>query len=133
MVQTAYTIGKLAQAAGVNVETIRYYQRIGLITEPPKPATGYRVYPSETIDRLRFIQRAKELGFSLQEITELLQLDQGNCRETRLLAMRKLETIQARIHDLKSMQAVLQELVDSCKDNDASQPCPIIQTLSDKN
>lgn len=130
---TIYTIGKLAQAAGVNIETIRYYQRIGLITEPPRPASGYRLYPSDTVDRLHFIQRAKELGFTLVEIAELLKLDQGNCKETRDLALHKLEAIQGRIRDLESMQKVLQALVDSCKDTDTSQACPIIQALSDKD
>ena len=73
------TIGNLAKAAGVNVETIRYYQRIGLVDEPDKPAQGYRRYPASIIDRIRFIKRAQELGFRLNEIIDLLSLNDGNC------------------------------------------------------
>ena len=79
------TISHLAKAAGIGVETIRYYQRIGLLDEPPKPASGYRVYNKSVVARLKFIQRAKELGFTLGEIKELLSLDSDACGQTREL------------------------------------------------
>lgn len=98
------TIGQLARAAGVNVETIRYYQRIGLINEPVKPAQGYRRYPTPTVERLRFIKHALELGFSLDEITDLLSLNDRDCLDARRIAEHKLEVIQKRIDDLSGMR-----------------------------
>lgn len=130
MALAALTISRLAQQAGVGVETVRYYQRIGLIAEPVKPASGYRIYPAETLSRLRFVQRAKQLGFSLAEISELLELDDAACSETRGLAERKLELIQAKIEDLETMAGVLREMIKSCKNHDAQSACPIIQSLS---
>ncbi|HEB96504.1 MAG TPA: Hg(II)-responsive transcriptional regulator [Sedimenticola thiotaurini] len=126
-----FTIGRLARAAGVNVETIRYYQRIGLVTEPPRPARGYRRYPSTTVDRIRFIKRAQELGFSLGEIRELLALDDAACQEARQIAERKLKTIQKRIRDLAAMENELHRLVDACRrDGDDGTGCAIIRTLA---
>ena len=109
---TALTISGVARAAAVNVETVRYYQRRGLIREPPKPRQGYRIYTPETVDRLRFIKRAQELGFTLVEIKNLLSLGDGHCRQTQELAERKLSLIQGRIRDLKAMERVLGKLVD---------------------
>ena len=86
MSEKPLTINVTAKKAGIGVETIRYYQRIGLINEPEKPLSGYRVYPEETVSRLRFILRAKELGFSLAEISNLLALGDGRCMETKELA-----------------------------------------------
>ena len=97
-----FTIGHLATAAGVNVETIRYYQRIGLIDEPVKPAQGYRRYPAATVERIRFIKRAQELGFSLDEITDLLSLNDRDCDEARTITEHKQEIIQQRIDDLRA-------------------------------
>lgn len=130
MTGRALTISRLAQQAGVGVETVRYYQRIGLVADPVKPATGYRIYPEASLARIRFIQRAKQLGFSLAEITELLGLDDGACRQTRLLAERKLELIQAKIDDLSTMAGVLEEMIHSCQEHDGHAACPIIQSLS---
>ena len=125
------TIGRLARAAGVNVETIRYYQRIGLVAEPPRPAEGYRHYPSTTIDRIRFIKRAQELGFTLDEIRELLALDDAACQEARQIAERKLETIRKRIRDLTAMEKELHRLVDDCRrDGGDGTGCAIIRTLA---
>ncbi len=86
MPEKPLTINVTAKKAGIGVETIRYYQRIGLINKPEKPLSGYRVYSEETVSRLRFIQRAKELGFSLAEISNLLALGDGRCKETKELA-----------------------------------------------
>jgi MerR family mercuric resistance operon transcriptional regulator len=126
------TISRVAELAGVGVETIRYYQRIGLIIEPAKPANGYRVYDQGIIARLKFIQRAKELGFSLAEIQELLSLDASACGQTQALAQRKLALIQTKISDLQAMAGVLDDLLKACRDNQEHAGCPIIETLSQK-
>ena len=128
------TIGILAKAAGVNVETIRYYQRIGLIDEPDKPPQGYRRYPASIIHRIQFIKRAQDLGFTLNEITDLLSLNDGNCEEARTIAEHKLEGIHRRIEDLTAMQSELTRLVKTCRRNaDGRGHCAIIQTLTRSN
>ena len=127
---TALTISGVARAAAVNVETVRYYQRRGLIREPPKPRQGYRIYTPETVDRLRFIKRAQELGFTLVEIKNLLSLGDGHCRQTQELAERKLSLIQGRIRDLKAMERVLGKLVQACGQHGDAPGCPIIETLT---
>ena len=123
------TIGRLARAAGVNIETIRYYQRRGLLAMPRKPAGGVRRYPSATLARLRFIKRAQELGFTLREIAELLKLGDGSCKETRAIAEHRLADIEARLRDLESMRATLENLVRTCREGDQTS-CPIIASLS---
>jgi len=125
------TIGQLARAADVNVETIRYYQRIGLIDEPVKPAQGYRRYPADTVERIRFIKRAQELGFTLNEITDLLSLNDRDCDEARSIAEHKQEVIQQRIDDLSAMQRELTKLIKACKRNVSGEDrCAIIATLA---
>jgi MerR family mercuric resistance operon transcriptional regulator len=124
------TIAKVAVRAGVNVETIRYYQRRGLVSEPPKPTRGYRLYSPQAVDRIRFIRRAQELGFTLGEIKNLLALGDGHCRETQALAEQKLSLIQGRIRDLKSMERVLGKLVQACCRHGDTPGCPIIETLT---
>ena len=126
------TIGTIAKQAGVSVETIRYYQREGLITEPPKPESGFRVYPLETIDHLKFIQRAKALGFTLAEISALLELSASDCDATRTMTQQKLDLVRAKITDLQAMEAALEELVTQCESNQPTDKCPIIAALSDK-
>jgi MerR family mercuric resistance operon transcriptional regulator len=121
----AYTIGKLAEKAGVNVETIRYYQRQGLIAEPPRPSSGYRRYSQDAVEELRFIMRAKTLGFSLAEIRELLALDSNDVDARRKLAGDKLELIRNRIRDLEVMAHSLQNIVDSCRSPADSCGCPL--------
>nr|WP_010130787.1 Hg(II)-responsive transcriptional regulator [Microbulbifer agarilyticus] len=123
------TIGQLAQAAGVNVETVRYYERRGLIIQPTKPEQGHRIYSGDTLERLMFIKRAQELGFTLQEIDSLLALDGGQCSEVQALAEEKLIAIQAKIIDLKRLEGVLDRLVRSCRRNRDSAPCPIVEAL----
>lgn len=109
---TELTIGKLADAAGVNVETIRYYQRRGLLDEPAKPLGGHRRYPVDMVKRLRFIKRAQALGFTLSEVGGLLTLDEScACAETRARAARKLALIEQKMADLVVMQQLLGELV----------------------
>ena len=126
-----YTIGQLAQKAGVNVETIRYYQRLKLLHEPPKPPGGYRRYPEAIIARLRFIKRAQGLGFSLKEVADLLSLDDGNCTEARALAEHKLVDVKRRLDDLNTMRRALRELIEQCRVADESTGrCALIDKLS---
>jgi MerR family mercuric resistance operon transcriptional regulator len=125
------TIGRVAQAAGVNVETIRYYQRRGLLDEPDKPLGGHRRYDVAVASRVSFIKRAQHLGFTLEEVKGLLLLEDGqNCRETRLLAQRKLASIEARMADLGRMRRLLKGLIAECNDGKRPRSCPIITTLS---
>ncbi|GMR18227.1 MAG: Hg(II)-responsive transcriptional regulator [Gammaproteobacteria bacterium] len=124
------TIGHLARATGINVETVRYYQRFGIITEPQKPLAGYRVYPADTVDRILFIRRAKELGFSLREIADLLDLGDGHCEDVRHRAEEKRVHIDKQIRDLENLRQTLDQLIKSCQaDNDAAH-CPIVETLA---
>lgn len=123
------TISKVARKLGIGVETIRYYQRIGLIEQPKKPPLGYRVYSESLITRLIFIQRAKELGFSLIEISNLLALGDGSCAETKELASHKLEIIKNKIYDLQAIANTLEKLIQSCESNSTQQGCPIIKAI----
>jgi len=123
------TIGHLARAADVNVETVRYYQRFGIINEPPKPTNGYRIYPAETIDRIQFIKRAKQLGFSLKEIAELLELGDGHCDDVRLRAEEKQAQIDRQIKDLKKLHNTLTTLIKACRVDNNTDHCPIVETL----
>lgn len=122
------TIGKLAERAGVNVETIRYYQRRNLLGEPDKPQGGYRRYPADVAKRVRFIKRAQALGFTLEEVAGLLRLDiAGACAETRELAIHKLALIERKLAELGAMRKGLATLVAQC--DGSSSACPIIQML----
>jgi MerR family mercuric resistance operon transcriptional regulator len=124
------TIGRLARAAGVNVETVRYYQRLGLVDEPVKPETGFRHYPTDTLDRIVFIKRAQQLGFRLEEIRELLELGDGQCADVRSRAEEKRSQIEAQIRDLQAMGATLDELIAACRAGRGDAHCPIVQTLA---
>jgi MerR family mercuric resistance operon transcriptional regulator len=126
------TIGVLAKHSDVNVETIRYYQRRGLLPEPSKPSGRFRQYPQESVKRVRFIKRAQTLGFTLEEIQGLLALDERKaCTETREIAAHKLELIAQKIADLSKMKKSLARLVRSCDASAAGAPCPIIHLLAD--
>ncbi len=128
---TAMRIGQLAARAGVSVETIRYYERRGLIEQPQRPAQGYRHYPVAALERLQFIKRAQVLGFSLDEIAELLALGHSGCEQAAGLARRRLADIRERMASLQCMEAVLQTLVSRCEQNTAPAGCPIVATLLD--
>ena len=124
------TIGGLADEAGVNVETIRYYQRRGLMSEPDKPTHGYRRYDATTVKRVRFIKRAQALGFTLEEIGGLLQLDEAHaCAETRELASHKLAAIETKLADLAAMRKALTTLLCQCDAGAMKGNCPIIHAL----
>ena len=125
------SIGSLAKAADVNVETVRYYQRRGLVDEPSKPLGGHRRYAASAATRVRFIKRAQQLGFTLEEIKDLLLLEDGqSCRETHMLAERKLGLIEERIADLSRMRRSLRGLIAECAEGKRPRSCPIIATLS---
>ena len=125
------TIGEVARLAGLGVETVRFYERKGLVPEPPRRRSGYRMYPPETIPRLAFIRRAKELGFTLAEIGELLELREatGPCAEVRQRAEAKIASIKARIRDLERMRDVLAELAGACPGEGAGDRCPMLRSL----
>jgi MerR family transcriptional regulator, mercuric resistance operon regulatory protein len=126
-----FTIGKLANAAGVNIETIRYYQRRGLLDEPPKPLAGHRRYAPQQVRRLRFIRRAQALGFTLDEIAGLLALDEARaCAQTRDLAAHKLQIIDAKLADLNAMRKALADLMQECESSGMQGDCPIIHALA---
>jgi MerR family mercuric resistance operon transcriptional regulator len=127
----SFSIGRLAAKAGVNVETIRYYQRRGLLSEPDKPLSGHRRYPPDCAKRVRFIKRAQVLGFTLDEIAGLLRLDGAHaCAETRAVAARKLQTIEQKLVDLNARCKALTELMRRCDALGGAAGCPIIYTLA---
>jgi len=126
------TIGQLAKRAQVSVETIRYYEREALIAKPQRSAAGYRQYAPEVVRRLRFIQRAKELGFTLKEILELLSLRTKPgvcCGDVRAQARLKIADIEARIASLQQMKRALQTLAQECAGSGPVSECPILEAL----
>jgi MerR family mercuric resistance operon transcriptional regulator len=125
------TIGRVAELAGVNVETVRYYHRRGLLAEPIKPQGGHRRYPPEAVKHIRFIKRAQALGFTLEEVAALLTLEEAcACAETRALAAHKVELIEKKLKDLSAMHKALAGLVRQCDVGEPAEGCPIIQVLS---
>lgn len=126
-------IGEVAQEAGVGVETIRYYETRGLIQKPLRPANGgFRVYPVDAVHRIRFVRRAQQLGFALNEISELLELEvdpSTRCADIRMRAEDKLEDVNARIADLKQISGALKKLIKSCPGQGPAQKCSILDTL----
>jgi Hg(II)-responsive transcriptional regulator len=126
------SIGELADAAGVQVTTVRFYERKGLLLPPPRRASGYRMYGGDAVQRLRFIQEAKELGFSLHEIAELLALRVGagrTCRNVRQRAVHKIADMEARMQQLKRFRRALQKLVAQCEAGGTRGECPILDAL----
>ena len=127
------TIGRLAQAADVGIETIRYYQQRKLLPVPPARG-AFRHYDPALADRIRFIKRAQELGFSLDEIAQLLRLQDGvDRRAIRRISSQRLAQIETKLTDLKRMQRVLKHLVAACEETATDHPCPIIEALSARN
>lgn len=123
-------ISGLARASGVGVETVRYYQRLGLLGTPEKPQGGFRSYDESDLIRLRFIRRAQQLGFSLEEIASLLRLSAADCDDVQTLAVRKLGLVQDKIRDLTRMAGVLEEVLSQCRARKPHEGCPIIETLT---
>ena len=127
------TIGRVARAAGVTIDTIRYYEREGLLPVPARRLSGYRDYTPDAVARLRFIRRAKELGFSLPEIRELLALSADRERGVRGVKQRaeaRLVGIERRIRGMKRVQRGLKNLIDACPGRGALESCPILTALS---
>ena len=126
-------IGQIAKAAAIGIDTIRFYERRGLLPAASRSQAGYRLYPQQTITRLRFIRRAKDLGFSLDEIATLLRLqDSGGPKsEVKAITHRKLEAINTKIEALTRMRDVLQQLDNDCSGRGSVTGCPIIETLSE--
>ncbi len=129
-------IGQLAQRGGVGVETVRFYERQGLIDEPPRRASGYRQYAPETVARLRFIRRAKELGFSLGEIKELLDLrvsPEISTAEVKRTALAKIADLEERIATLERMKRALEEITAACSGEGPAGSCPILDALESES
>lgn len=126
--------GQLAKLAGVNKETIRYYERLGLIDEPPRRKSGYRQYTKEYVNRIRFIRRAQGLGFSLQEINELLALrveTNSVCDAVQQRAETKIQDITEKVQLLEQMRQTLMQLIAACQANEITDKCPILTALSE--
>jgi len=124
------TIAGFAKACGVHVETVRFYQRKGLLRAPDRPAGKIRRYGSADVARIRFIKSAQRLGFSLDEIAQLLKLDDGaHCKEAAEIAERRLADVQAKRADLERMDAVLSALLRRCKVDKGKLQCPLISSL----
>ncbi|OZA30082.1 MAG: Hg(II)-responsive transcriptional regulator [Hydrogenophilales bacterium 17-61-9] len=124
------TISKLARAAGVNVETIRFYQRRNLLTEPVKPLGGIRHYSQPDVARVLFIKAAQRIGFTLDEIAQLLNLDDGmHCSKAREIAEHKLEAVRERLADLQRIETALAQLVGRCEASRGTVSCPLIDAL----
>ena len=125
-----FSIGKLAAETGLNIETIRYYERVGLISAPPRTTGGHRAYDNEAAHRLTFIRRSRELGFSLNDIRTLLDLSEGKSDCTaKELTLRHLTDVRGKISSLRKLERALKELTDACKPGDQSS-CPIFEALS---
>jgi MerR family transcriptional regulator, copper efflux regulator len=126
------TIGEVAAQAEVHIETLRYYERRGLVERPPRSASNYRLYPEEAVRRVRFIKRAQELGFSLKDIKELLSLraaPEAGCHEVRAHADAKIRDIEDKIDTLTAMKHALSTLVMECSGEGPLSDCPILESL----
>jgi Hg(II)-responsive transcriptional regulator len=131
MTEPALTIGRLARAAAVNVETVRYYQARKLLPIPSRGRNAFRYYPADLFERIRFIKRAQELGFSLEEVRGLLRLHDGTDRVSiRKIATVRLEQIESKLKDLTRMRVALSGLIEACHHTANADPCPIIQALA---
>ena len=124
-------IGELAGSGGVNVETIRYYQRIGLMERPEKPYGCMRSYNDHDLQRLRFIRRAQQLGFSLKDIRRLLELSSSDCMQVEKLAAQQLDVVRSKLKHLRRVESMLAETVEQCARRKGNHPCPIIETLTE--
>lgn len=133
--RSLFTIGELADQGGVKTQTIRYYERRGLLSRPKRSAAGYRVYSIETIPRLRFIRQAQDLGFSLSEIGELLALrmdSRTTCADIRARARQKITAVDKKITELKRIREALDKLAVACRGNGPMSECPIVEALEDE-
>ncbi|MDB5975390.1 MAG: transcriptional regulator, MerR family [Nevskia sp.] len=129
-----FTIGRLAKAADVNIDTVRFYERQGLLQPAPRTAGGYRLYGTADAQRLQFIRRAKTLGFSLEDIAELLRLtEDGHDRgKIKAIAQKRVADLESRIRELEKMRSVLAHHAGHCSGHGEVSGCPIIQALLDE-
>lgn len=134
--KNGHTIGVVARQAGVHIETLRYYERRGLLQKPLRSASNYRVYPEDAVKRVRFIKKAQQLGFSLNEIKDLLLLrstSSSRCVRVQKHAQAKITDIQKKIQSLRSMGKALARLVDACSRRGSTTQCPILESLDSEN
>jgi len=127
-----WTIGKVAKQAGVNIQTLRFYERKGILRPSERKLSGYRLYTADASQKIRFIKNAQELGFSLKEIVGLLNLrvsQTARCPDVRKKAVRKLKDVEAKIRSLDSIRKALNDLVKSCQSKKTTDHCPILQSL----
>ena len=129
---TAMKIGEVAKRSGIGIETIRYYEREGLLLEPERRPSGYRQYDESTVERLAYIRQAKELGFTLAEIRELLELSYAasNCEHIRQRAEVKITDIEAKIRSLQQMKRSLGKIMERCRAKNATDDCPLVHKPS---
>jgi MerR family copper efflux transcriptional regulator len=130
------TIGRLAKAAGVGIPTVRFYERRGLLPRPQRRASGYRSFEPDAVQRIRFIRHAQELGFTLKEVEDLLDLRMDpnrSCADVRQRAMEKIADIDASVAGLASMRKVLDRLIETCPGDAPTTDCPILEALSEDN
>ncbi|MGH8540468.1 MAG: MerR family DNA-binding protein [Stenotrophobium sp.] len=126
------TIGKIAQRAGVAIDTVRYYERSGLLPAAPRRDSGYRDFPANTVKRLRFIRRAKELGFTLEEIGELLALSsRRDVKAVKATAQSRLASVEQKLAELQRIRKGLRTLIEHCPGHGDAQHCPILNALQD--
>ena len=128
----AFTIGKVAEFTGVSVETVRFYERKGLIAQPMKPEHGFRVYPDDAVQRICFIRQAQELGFSLRETEDLLTLrtdPRSDCSDVRVRAVAKLENVERKIQQLQRIRGALKQVIAACPGQGALTSCSIIEAM----
>ena len=128
--------GNVAAEAGVNIQTLRYYERRGILKEPPRMASGYRRWPPDTVRLIRFIKRSQDVGFTLDEIDDLLRLRVGGGRkraEVRVLAEAKVRDIDGKVRRLQAMKGALERLVETCVRNGSERECPILEALNDED
>lgn len=129
---TTLTIAKIAKRAGIGIETVRFYEREGLIDEPPRGPSGYRHYPESVVPRLLFIKRAKDLGFTLNEIKDLLSLrldPDTTCADVKQRAEAKITDVEEKMRTLRRMKKALVKLTESCSGRGPIDECPILEAL----
>lgn len=132
MAMTLLNIGEVAKQTGITVETVRFYEKQGLIAAPPRSVSGYRQYPPETVKRVQFIQNAKAVGFTLKDIAELLALHRKpgtSCSDIKLRATQKIEEVEQKIHELQNIRNALGRMIMKCGDGNDLSDCPILEEL----
>jgi len=132
---TEYTVGRLAKAVGINIQTVRYYERLNLLAPAARKPSGYRLYGPEQLARLRFIKNAQTLGFTLREIAELLRLrvsSAARCGDVRQRAHAKLKQVETKMRDLRALARALQRLIQVCRAGQPTERCPILKSMDEE-